>query len=61
MELTEIDYNAIDNATQEFFRDGHIKTKCPRCGNLLVGEGDQTAWRIFCEKLNCLSETFRGI
>lgn len=61
MELNSKDYETIDKASMEYFRDKEINTKCSRCGSEIVCIDYGNSYEIKCKKNNCISEVFRGI
>lgn len=61
MVLNNKDFTAIDKAAAEFFQDGKIITKCPRCGGEMVCVEHGASFVVKCGKNNCISEKFVGV
>ena len=59
--LNEHEKEVILKADDEYFRDGVITQKCPRCGNELYVEERDTSWTVKCKTENCIKAGFRGI
>ena len=61
MELTRRDFEALDKAEEEFFKNGNVTERCPRCGNNIVVHMNNNSYEVKCNTENCIKVTYRGI
>lgn len=61
MGMTKKEIQALDAASLEFFKDGKIKTTCPRCGKPIKVHVKGNSYRVACVTKNCIEDVFRGI
>ncbi len=61
MSMTKKEIQALEDASLEFFKDGKIKTTCPRCGNRIKVHVKGNSYRVACDTKNCIENVFRGI
>jgi tRNA(Ile2) C34 agmatinyltransferase TiaS len=58
---TEEESRILFKAVEEFERNGETEILCPRCGGKLRYVGNNSGYRISCEKDGCIMLTVRGI
>lgn len=59
--LSADERRALDAASLEFFKDGKIKTACPRCGKPIKVHVTGNSYSVACVTPGCIKEGFRGI
>ena len=59
--ITEDELVILDAATEDFLSEGASGILCPRCGKKLDFESRGASCRIFCEDVNCIELTSRGL
>ena len=61
MVIKDRDFKAIDKATEEFFKNGKIETRCPRCGGELRCNVYGNSYEIMCLQEDLLLDSVRGV
>ncbi len=61
MDMNKKEYEALDKAAMEFFREGKTNTKCPRCGNSITVSVAGNSYTVKCDTKGCIKESIRGI
>lgn len=61
MELNKLDFEVLDKAAAEYFKEGKISTRCHRCGGKITCIEYGNSYEVRCETDDCISERARGI
>ncbi len=61
MDMKKKELEALDKAITEFFKDGEIKTVCPRCGGKITVFVEGNSYEVACSTENCIKDVIRGI
>lgn len=59
--MTQVEYDTVDTAINEYIAYGFVFAKCPRCGRRLVYKESAGSYGIVCPTESCVSEWFLGI
>lgn len=60
-EVSKAEYKLVEKAAQEFFENGIVVTRCPRCDAIFEVDAIEGAYEVRCPTSGCIRVVFRGI
>ena len=59
--VSKEEYKFVEKAAQEFFKQGVVTTRCPRCATTFEVDVIEGAYEVRCSTSGCIRVVFRGI